>query len=65
MNLRINDENRESGAKDITGLLEELGIHPKSVLVEHNGTALRREEWESTSIHDGDRLEIIRVVAGG
>jgi sulfur carrier protein len=35
------------------------------VLVEHNGDALRREEWPGRSLAEGDRLEIIRIVAGG
>jgi thiamine biosynthesis protein ThiS len=35
------------------------------ILIEHNGAALRRSEWPSTSVSDHDRLEILQVAAGG
>ncbi len=51
-----------------TGLLafiESLGLPVPGVLVEHNGTALLRDEWSGVQLADGDRLEILRIVAGG
>ncbi len=35
------------------------------VVVEHNGRALTREEAQAVILTDGDRLEVVRVVAGG
>lgn len=35
------------------------------VVVEYNGAALAPSESESVSLRDGDRLEIVRIVAGG
>ena len=54
-------------APDITvaNVLASLKVNPKAVLVEINGTALFREEWPDRALEHGDRLEIIRVVAGG
>ena len=52
-------------ARDSPGLLEELGLASPSLLVEHNGLALRRDEWPQRALADGDRVEIIRIVAGG
>ena len=49
----------------LPALLEHLGLPPQGVLVEHNGTALLRDEWPGVRLADGDRLEILRVVAGG
>jgi thiamine biosynthesis protein ThiS len=49
----------------ILDLMSSLKVNPKAVLVEINGTALFREEWVSRELEHGDRLEIIRVVAGG
>lgn len=49
----------------IMDLLASLKVNPKAVLVEINGTALFREEWQARELEHGDRLEIIRVVAGG
>jgi len=34
-------------------------------LIEHNGLALHRHEWPERSLGEGDRIELIRVVAGG
>ena len=49
----------------VVDLLASLKVNPKAVLVEINGTALFREEWSERELEHGDRLEIIRVVAGG
>jgi len=49
----------------VEALVAELGLPLAAALVEHNGTALLRSEWLKTHLQDGDRLEIIRMVAGG
>ena len=65
VNLTINGEPRQiEDAGDVAALIAKLGLPAPAMLVEHNGTALRREEWD-TVLAEGDRLEIIRVVAGG
>jgi sulfur carrier protein len=54
--------------KDSTGipdLLAHLGLEPRTVLVEHNGIALHRQEWTTTLLSEGDRIEILQVAAGG
>lgn len=38
---------------------------PRSVVVEHNGEAVAPSEFDERQIADGDRLEIVRIVAGG
>ena len=65
VNQTINGEPRQiEDAGDVAALIAKLGLPAPAMLVEHNGTALRREEWD-TVLAEGDRLEIIRVVAGG
>jgi thiamine biosynthesis protein ThiS len=34
-------------------------------LVEQNGQAVPRENFAATSVKDGDKIEIVRMVAGG
>ncbi|MEI8385993.1 MAG: sulfur carrier protein ThiS [Verrucomicrobiota bacterium] len=63
--LTINGEERLSGATTVAGMVKEMGLPAPLVLIEHNGLALRKSEWESTAIRDGDRIEILRVSAGG
>jgi thiamine biosynthesis protein ThiS len=38
---------------------------PRSVVVEHNGDAVAPSEFSKRMISSGDRLEIIKIVAGG
>ena len=66
MNILINGETRQfDESKTITGLIADLGLEPKMVLIEHNGTALHRSEWTACLLSEGDRIEILQVAAGG
>ena len=38
---------------------------PRSVVVEHNGEAVAPSEFSRRPLHAGDRLEIVKIVAGG
>ena len=38
---------------------------PRSVVVEHNGEAVAPSEFSHRQINAGDRLEIVKIVAGG
>jgi sulfur carrier protein len=65
MNLFLNGQKRKVEAGTVTDLINELGLTPEAVLVERNGTALLRSEWPQTPLADDDRLEVLRVAAGG
>lgn len=41
------------------------GLAPRSVVVEHNGEAVAPSEFSRRQVHPGDRLEIVKIVAGG
>ena len=38
---------------------------PRSLVVEHNGEAVAPSEFSKRQLNAGDRLEIVRIVAGG
>ena len=38
---------------------------PRSVVVEHNGDAVAPSEFARRQLQAGDRLEIVKIVAGG
>ncbi len=40
-------------------------LPPRSVVVEHNGEAVAPSEFPGRRLAAGDRLEIVRIVAGG
>ena len=65
MKLVLNGKDREVRAAQVEELVAEIGLPLSAALVEHNGTALLRSEWVMTHLHEGDRVEIIRMVAGG
>ncbi len=51
--------------RTIGEFLRERGFKPGLVVVEHNTRALTPAEPDHTQLHNGDRLEIVRIVAGG
>ena len=42
-----------------------IGLQPNTVLIEHNLIALHQREWAERKLAEGDRIEFVRVVAGG
>jgi thiamine biosynthesis protein ThiS len=38
---------------------------PRSVVVEHNGEAVAPSEFSRRQLQAGDKLEIVKIVAGG
>ena len=40
-------------------------LPPRSVVVEHNGEAVAPSEFSLRQLKPGDRLEIVKIVAGG
>ena len=66
MKIRINGEQKEIvDGLNIAGLLNELEIRPGRVVVELNRTIISRVAQESTSLREGDVLEIVHFVGGG
>lgn len=49
----------------IPDFLKDQEINPERVVVEWNGHAQTRSESASVKLSDGDRLEVVRIVAGG
>lgn len=43
----------------------QLKLVPNMILAELNGEVVSRDVWGTTPLEHGDRLELVRVVAGG
>jgi thiamine biosynthesis protein ThiS len=59
---------KEVGAKlpcTIEEFLAAQGLPPRSVVVEHNGEAVAPSQFSRRALAAGDRLEIVKIVAGG
>jgi thiamine biosynthesis protein ThiS len=64
--LMVNGEQRSvSHARTVSELVDELKLVPATLLIEHNGAALHRSEWSTRQLGEGDRIELVHVVAGG
>jgi sulfur carrier protein len=62
----INGEERElSDGTTVAELLEQLGVIRNGIAIAKNDRVVRRAEYESSTIADGDAIEIIKAVAGG
>jgi len=64
--VRVNGDEVEvpSGAS-VADLLEQLGLAGRLIVVERNGEPVPRKAVAMTLLADGDRLELVRAVAGG
>ena len=66
MNVVVNGRASElAQGTTLPALVEQLGLRIGSVVVEYNGTALLRSELPGVTLVDGDRIELVRAVAGG
>ena len=65
MKVFINGEAQNQHAETVADLVAALSLQGPTLLIEHNGLALRREEWRQTRLSEGDKLEILRIAAGG
>ncbi len=66
ISIFVNGHARQVGAATTLGeLAESCRLDPKRVLVELNLQTLPRDDWPARTLQHGDRVEFIRVVAGG
>ena len=66
MKVTANGEERVlPDGSSVLDLLEHLGLGARWVLVERNGEPVERARLASTTLAEGDRLELVRAVAGG
>jgi thiamine biosynthesis protein ThiS len=66
MKLLINGEERSFGDNlTLAALVEQLGLKADRVAIELNRNIVRRDDWPATTLHNGDRLEIVHFVGGG
>ena len=66
MKVWINGEPAEmNGVMNVAELVAHYGLQPNTVLIEHNATSLHQREWGQRLLAEGDRIEFVRVVAGG
>ena len=65
MTLQVNGEPRRLDVRTVADLPAALGLPAATLLIEHNGDALRAADWPSRVLAEGDRIELLRIAAGG
>lgn len=66
ISVRINGETQEFDQPlTVREILSDLAIKEGTVAIAVNESVVPKAEWDKILIQDGDRVEIIRVVAGG
>ena len=66
LRVEVNGEGREvPDGRTVAGLLEDLELDGRLVVVELNRQIIRRTEIADVTLHDGDRVEIVHFVGGG
>ena len=62
----LNGERREiSETIKIDELLEIFSLPSQRVAIELNNVVVRRTDWPTTDVNDGDKLEVVHFVGGG
>jgi thiamine biosynthesis protein ThiS len=66
MTIVLNGEPKEIPADStVAALLEELGLTPERLAIEVNRRIVRRADWHSTTLAEGDKVEVVHFVGGG
>lgn len=68
MTLAVRANGREFDVAEglsVGAFIRQRGLDPAFVVVERNGEPLERARYEEVVLEDGDRLELVRAVAGG
>jgi len=64
--LTVNgEERRVERGTTVAGLLEELELEPRTVVVERNREIIARDDYGEVTLRDDDTLELVHFVGGG
>jgi thiamine biosynthesis protein ThiS len=66
LNIIVNgDEKNMPDAIALSELITGLGLKPERLAIEVNRKIVRRADWPSTTLSEGDKVEIVHFVGGG
>jgi sulfur carrier protein len=65
MKIKINGKELRTDRRVLSELLEELNIQPGRVAVEVNLKIIRKSDYDTHPIMEGDNIEIVNFVGGG
>ena len=66
MQVQVNGESHEVAEDStLTNLITDLALPAQRIAIELNRTVVRRSDWPSTELNEGDRIEVVHFVGGG
>ncbi len=66
MECIVNGERKPFAAGDtLLDLIRKHGLEHKRIIAEVDGQLLDSQDWSSTTLHDGCRIELVHFVGGG
>ncbi len=67
MDITLNGEQKTltTDMTDVQRLLTSLNLEPQTLVVELNHRILAPDEYATTSLNDGDIIELVHFVGGG
>ena len=66
MVITINGEATEiTAGASLVDVLKLLELKPERLAIELNRKIIRRANWDSTTLNEGDKIEIVHFVGGG
>jgi sulfur carrier protein len=65
MKIVVNGEDRDIKSLSVEALLVELNLSNKKLAIEHNKKILPKDMYGSTTLTEGDNIEIVHFIGGG
>lgn len=65
MKLQINNQERETAARNLQELADELQLPAKGVAVAVNNSMVMRANWAAHTLNENDRITIVKAACGG
>jgi sulfur carrier protein len=66
LRIQVNGESQDlPDGSSLEDLVEKLSLPPVRIAIELNRNVARRDEWATTILTEGDRIEIVHFVGGG
>ena len=66
MTIILNGESKDiESTTALLDLMKTYSLNPDATAVQLNDDILERESFASTTLNEGDRIELIRIVGGG
>ena len=65
MKIQINNTPKETQATTLSAIIAEAGLPEKGIAAAIDNKMIPKAEWESTPLHEGANIVIIKAACGG